>query len=125
MSAIPVRSAGARPRLAVVRGVRGLPRIALAPWLLYTALLALAFLGLVYSQSSLNTKSIELTGIQAQTRVAEAQRDALRLEVARLAAPDRVITRAEELGMTLSDVPLRTLLVDTGRRPAPTAAASP
>jgi cell division protein FtsL len=125
MSAVPVRSAGTRPRLAVVRGARRLPRIALAPWLLYTALLALAFLGLVYSQSSLNTKAIELSQIQAQTRVAEAQRDALRLEVARLAAPDRVITRAEELGMTLPDVPLRTLLVDTGRRPAPTAAASP
>ncbi len=125
MSAIPLRSARSRPRLAVVRGVRGLPRIALAPWLLYTALLALAFLGLVYSQSSLNTKAMELTAIQAQTHQAEAQRDALRLEVARLSSPDRIISRAEELGMTLPDVPLRTLLVETGRRPAPTAARTP
>jgi cell division protein FtsL len=125
MSAIPVRSAGSRPRLAVVRGVRSIPRIALAPWLLYTALLALAFLGLVYSQSSLNTKSMELAQIQAETRVVAAQRDALRLEVARLSSPDRVITRAEELGMTLPDVPLRTLLVETGRRPAPIAASTP
>lgn len=125
MSAIPVRAGGSRPRLAVVRGVRGLPRLALAPWLLYTALLALAFLGLVYSQSSLNSRAMELAEVQTQTRAAEAQRDALRLEVARLSSPDRVITRAEELGMTLPDVPLRTLLVGTGHRSAPTASATP
>ncbi len=117
MSVVRAPSRERAPRLAIVRGRKvALPRMAMAPWLLYTGLLALAFLGLVYAQTSLNTKAMELDGIRAQVVVAEAEGDAVRLEIARLSSPDRVIGRAEEMGMHLPDVPLRTILVDA---PAP------
>ena len=117
MSVVPAPTQKPAPRLAVVRGRRvALPRMAMAPWLLYTGLLALAFLGLVYAQSSLNTRAMELDAIRSQVVVADAEGDAIRLEIARLSSPDRVIGRAEEMGMHLPDVPLRTILVDV---PAP------
>ena len=113
MSTVPAPRQRPAPRLAVVRGRRVvLPRVAMAPWLLYTGLLALAFLGLAYAQTSLNATAMELDDLRAETVVARAEGDALRLEIARLSSPDRVIGRAEELGMQLPDVPLRTLLVD-------------
>ena len=113
MSAVPAPSRKPAPRLAVVRGRRvALPRLAMAPWLLYTGLLALAFIGLVYAQTSLNATAMELDELRAQTVVAQAEGDALRLEIARLSSPDRVIGRAEELGKQLPDVPLRELRVD-------------
>lgn len=112
MSAVPVGERSARPRLAVVKGRRRLPRLAMAPWLLYTAMLALAFIGLVYAQSSLNTRAMELDTLTEQRVEAELEGDALRIEIARLSAPDRIVGRAEELGMELPEVPLRTLLVD-------------
>lgn len=121
MSVVPAPSQKPAPRLAVVRGRRvALPRMAMAPWLLYTGLLALAFLGLVYAQSSLNTRAMELDAIRSQVVVADAEGDAIRLEIARLSSPDRVIGRAEEMGMQLPDVPLRTILVDV---PAPARAS--
>lgn len=112
MSAVPHPRSEGRPRLAVVRGRRRLPRFALAPWLIYTVLLAVAFLGIIYGQSSLNTRAMELTDLRAQVAAAEAEGQALRLEIARLSAPDRIVTRAEELGLVIPDTALRTLLVD-------------
>lgn len=124
MSAITQPRPEGRPRLAVVRGRRRLPRLALAPWIIYTTLLAVAFLGIIYGQSSLNTRAMELTELRAQVAAAEADGHALRLEIARLSAPDRIVTRAEELGLVIPDMALRTLLVDDPAL-APTMTADP
>jgi len=85
----------------------------MVPWLAYTMLLALAFLALVYSQTSLNNRAVELDAVRAEAVEAARVGEGLKLEIARLQAPDRVVAKAAELGMRLPDVPLRTLTADT------------
>jgi cell division protein FtsL len=113
MSAVPVGGQVVRPGLKVVRGRRRLPRFAMVPWLAYTMLLALAFLALVYSQTSLNNRAVELDAVRAEVVEAARVGEGLKLEIARLQAPDRVVAKAAELGMRLPDVPLRTLTAET------------
>ncbi len=113
MSAIPVGGdQPVRPVLKVVKGRRSLPRFAMVPWLAYTILLGAAFLGLVYSQTSLNQRAMELDAVRDAVAVAAAEQDALRLEIARLQAPDRIVSQAIGLGMHLPDVALRTVVAD-------------
>lgn len=113
MSAIPVGGdQPVRPVLKVVKGRRSLPRLAMVPWLAYTILLGAAFLGLVYSQTSLNERAMDLDAVRDAVAVASSEQDALRLEIARLQAPDRIVSQAVELGMRRPDVALRTLAAD-------------
>lgn len=113
MSAIPVGGdQPVRPVLRVVKGRRSLPRLAMVPWIAYTILLGAAFLGLVYSQTSLNQRAMELDAVHDAVVVASAEQDALRLEIARLQAPDRIVSQAVELGMERPAVALRTVTAD-------------
>lgn len=89
-----------RAPVRVVAGSRrARPRI--GGWVVYTVVVALAFFGLIYSQTSLDSSAFELKELEAQIAVEEAEYQELRLMVARLQSPARIAPAAEDLGMVL------------------------
>ncbi len=106
--------------LTVVKGRARLPRTVMAPWAIYVLMLAIGFLGVVYSQSSLNAQAVELSQLRAQVAVAEAHSDTLRLEIARLRSPKRIAREAELLGMEIPTIRLETLVAPGVHTPAET-----
>lgn len=101
MSAVPVRSRGfsAAP-LRVVRG-RRITRPQVGVWAVYTVVAVLAFFALIYSRTALDRSAIELERIEEQIAIEENSYQQLRLEVARLGSPDRIVPAANELGLVL------------------------
>lgn len=87
-------------QIRVITG-RGIQRRGIAPWLLFTALAIFAFFSLIYSRTTLNDSAFQLEEIQTQTVDAQAEYQRLRLEVARLQSPKRILPLAEELGLVL------------------------
>lgn len=75
------------------------PRV--AAWAVYTVVVALAFFGLIYSQTALDGSAFELQELETQIATAEQQRLELTLEVARLSSPSRIVPAANDLGMVL------------------------
>ncbi len=71
----------------------------LGMWVVYTFLAIIAFFGLIYSRTALDASAFELQ--QLETGIAEEQErfQQLRLEVARLSSPERIIPAAEEMGL--------------------------
>lgn len=89
-----------RVPVRVVQG-RRTQRPRIGGWVVYTAVVALAFFGLIYSQTSLDSSAFELKELEAQIAVEEASYQELRLLVARLQSPARVAPAARDLGMVL------------------------
>ena len=106
--------------LSVVKGRARLPRLVLAPWIVYVVLLAVGFLAVVYSQSALSTRGIALAEVRSEIAVAEAASDTLRLEIAALRSPHRIATEAEALGMQLPTIAIETLVAPGVHVPAET-----
>lgn len=100
MSARPAVVAGGGLELVVNRG-RARPR--LRGWLTFTLLVVAAFLALIYSRVTLDRSAFVLQELEQQTAEAEARYWELRLEVARLEAPDRIVRAAEGLGLVYPD----------------------
>jgi cell division protein FtsL len=69
------------------------------------AALAVVF-GLVLVHVELTANQLRLTSLQDQAQKAEAKNDALRLQVANLASPARIVARAQQLGMVTPQVVL-------------------
>lgn len=95
---VPSRRAGlevAAPVQVVVPRLRG--------WLLFTVLVVAAFLLLIFSRTALDRTAFELAEFETGIEVAESQYWELRLEVARLQAPNLVVEQAQELGLVYPD----------------------
>jgi cell division protein FtsL len=88
----------ANPGLRVIIG-RGSRHQPLAPWLVFSVVAVIAFLGMILTRTSLDRASIELTSIERQLAEATSLNQRLRLEIARLESPARVAPAAQELGM--------------------------
>ena len=99
MTARPLRShAVGNPPLRVVLGRRiGRPQIGI--WAVYTIVAIVAFFALIYSRTALDRSAIELRAVEEQIAEAENTFQQLRLEVARLGSPERIVPAAGELGL--------------------------
>jgi len=93
------RTAGLR----VVPGAAARPHPRVGPWLLLTVVVLAAFFLLIYSRIALDRSAFILDEIGRQTAVEETRYWELRLESARLQSPERIVARAQELGMVYPD----------------------
>jgi len=95
----PLPLPGASPlRVVVGRRPRHAPR--LGAWLLLTAVVFAAFFLLIFSRIALDRSAFVIEEVGRQMAVEEARYWQLRLEAAELQAPERILARAQELGMT-------------------------
>ena len=88
----------AKPGLRVLTGRRG-RRQPLAPWLIFSVVAVVAFLGMILTRTSLDRAAIELSSIERGLAEAKSLNQRLRLEIARLESPARVAPAAQQLGM--------------------------
>lgn len=131
-AARPVRSprpaaAPARPRLRVVPPgeltTKGRRRRARRLVVLTGFLLGLCLLGVVASHVVLTQNQFRLEQLEARAGKARAEYDRLRLEVARLESPERIVAAAKErLGMVAPEEV--TYLAPKGERPRAPAGAT-
>lgn len=73
----------------------------IAPWFLFTALVIFVFFALIYSRTALSDSAFQLKEVEAQIAQEQATFQRLRLEVARLQSPERVVPLADEIGLVL------------------------
>ena len=93
----------AAPGLRVLIGTPARPAPRLGSWLLLTVVVLAAFFLLIYSRIALDRSAFVIEEISRQTAVEETRYWELRLESARLQAPERIVARAQELGMVYPD----------------------
>jgi hypothetical protein len=119
MTARPLAIPRPRPHLRVVPG-RPTPAPRLAPWVFFTTVALLAFFGLIFSRIALDRSAFVLEELEDQIALEEVRYQGVRLEVARLQSPQRVLHQAEEMGLVFP-AEVRTLsvpeLVATGEDP--------
>lgn len=89
-----------RPHIRVIPG-RGFQPMRIAPWLLFTALVVFVFFSLIYSRTALSDSAFDIEKVDSQIAQEEATYQQLRLEVARLQSPERIVPLAEEIGLVL------------------------
>ncbi|MGQ0849450.1 MAG: hypothetical protein ACT4OP_10085 [Actinomycetota bacterium] len=65
----------------------------------FSLVAVLAFLGMVFTRTSLDRSAIELAGLSQSVADQRSLNQRLRLEVARLESPARIAPLAEQLGM--------------------------
>ena len=102
MTARPAPALQRRPQMRVVPG-RGVRPLRMAPWLLFTILVVFVFFALIYSRTALSDSAFHLREVEALITQEEATFQQLRLEVARLQSPERVVPLAEQIGLVLPD----------------------
>lgn len=84
--------------LELVHGrVARVPRI--RGWLVFTVAVVAAFFVLVYSRTALDRTAFELQELESRIAVEETRYWELRLDVARLQAPDRIMQLGQEMGL--------------------------
>jgi cell division protein FtsL len=122
---VPVAGRRPRPatrRLAGVEARRRVRRVRRMLWccgtLIVCSLIAAVAFHVVLAQSQL-----QIERLNRETIVEQHRYEQLRLEVARLASPERVVARARELGLVLPAEPSKIVTVPTD--PGSPAAASP
>ena len=71
----------------------------LAPWLIFSLVAVVAFLGMVLTRTSFDRIAIELSAVEAELAEAKGLNQRLRLQIAQLESPARVAPAAQELGM--------------------------
>jgi cell division protein FtsL len=96
MTAQPQVLRGPGLELVVDRPVR---RLRLRGWVVFTLAAVLAFLSLIYSRVLLDRSAFVLDDLEYQLEAAETRYWELRLEVARLESPERVVRAAEGMGL--------------------------
>jgi cell division protein FtsL len=97
-AARPLRHPGTRQGLRVVTGRRK-KRQPLAPWLIFSMVAVVAFLGMILTRTSLDRIAIELAVVESRVAEAKGLNQRLRLQIAQLESPARVAPAALELGM--------------------------
>ena len=80
-------------------GARARRRPRVGAWVLLTVVLSAAFFLLIYSRIALDRSAFVLQEINRQMEVEEARYWELRLEAAELQAPERIVARAQEMGL--------------------------
>ena len=98
MTARALRNPQPTHGLRVVTGQRKKTQ-PIAPWLIFSLVAVVAFLGMVLTRTSLDRIAIELSTVERQLAEAKGLNQRLRLEIARLESPARVAPAAQELGM--------------------------
>ncbi|MBT8198437.1 MAG: hypothetical protein HKO87_06680 [Acidimicrobiia bacterium] len=78
-------------------------RRSLHPFLVFTAAVIAAFFAVILIRTSLDTAAFRLDELNAQIEAEETRHWELRLEIARLQAPDRIQTAAAAMGMVYPD----------------------
>lgn len=101
----------------VVSSRRRRPR--LRGWLLFTVLVVVAFLALIYSRVTLDQSAFVIEDLERQMAEEETLYWDLRLEVARLESPERIVRAAEGLGLVYPEA--RTTVTAHGVTEGPTA----
>ena len=96
MTALPRAVAPGSLELVVDRPVR---KLRLRGWVVFTLAAVLAFMTLIYSRTLLDRSAFVLDDLEAQIEASETRYWELRLEVARLESPQRVIRAAEGMGL--------------------------
>jgi hypothetical protein len=96
MTAQPQVLRGHSLELVVDRPVR---RLRLRGWVVFTLAAVLAFLSLIYSRVLLDRSAFVLDDLEYQLEAAETRYWEMRLEVARLESPERVVRAAEGMGL--------------------------
>ena len=71
----------------------------LRPWLLFTVVVIGAFFALIYSRIALDRTAFDLQKLTTAIEVEETHHWQLRSDVARMQAPERITTLAEEMGL--------------------------
>ena len=74
-------------------------RLPMAPWLIFSLVAVVAFLGMILTRTSLDRIAIELSAVETQLAEAKGLNQRLRLQIAELESPARVAPAAKELGM--------------------------
>lgn len=102
MTARPVSVARPRPGLRVIPGgAARAPRI--TAWTLFTVAVVAAFFGLISSRTALDRSAFVVEELDREIAREEARYQELRLEVARLQAPQRVLDLARQMGMVFPE----------------------
>jgi cell division protein FtsL len=109
MTARPVPIQRTR-RLRVIRGRRHM-RPTLGTWVIFTGVAVALFFALILSRVALDKPALELSDLRAHIEAEQARYQQLRLEVAELQSPDRIMSRADELGLVYPDS-LQILIAD-------------
>lgn len=95
--------------LSVIVGRRRFSRLIIFPWVIYLLLIGVAFIGLSYARTSMNTGAMTLEDLRQEISTEAGRTAQLRLEIARLRSPDRIIEEATALGMGTPTVPVQTV----------------
>jgi hypothetical protein len=88
--------------LRVIDGKASL-RPTLGMWIVFSGLAIALFFALIMSRVALDKPALELSDLTKQISTEQAHYQQLRLDVARLQAPDRIVPLAEDLGLTYPD----------------------
>lgn len=104
----PARAA-ASSGLALVVDAKQRRRPRLRGWMVFSILVVGAFLLLIYSRIALDGSAFVITELEAEIANEETRYWEMRLQVAELQSPERVIRAAEGLGLVYPDarVPLQ------------------
>lgn len=117
MTARPVPVTRRRQGLRIIPG-RGRPRPKIGTWVLFSVLSVLLFFILIASRVALDRPALELHDLQAKIEQEQTKYQRLRLEVAKLQSPERIVPLAEAMGLGYpSDV--RVVVADGVDAPGP------
>jgi cell division protein FtsL len=86
-------------------------RPTLGTWVIFTGVAVALFFALILSRVALDKPALELSDLRAHIEAEQARYQQLRLEVAELQSPDRIMSRADELGLVYPDS-LQILIAD-------------
>ncbi len=120
MSVRPVPTRSAEEGLRVLRGSGRKRRPSVAPWIIMVTIAVVAFFGLGFARTSLDSSAFELAELNRAIVEQEKLNEQLRLEVARLSNPARIAPMADDLGMVIPQSTTQ-VLVDLDA-PAPVVA---
>lgn len=101
--------------LRVLRG-RKMRRPTVAPWMIMAIIAVVAFLGLGFARTSLDSSAFELAELNKSIAEQTALNRQLNLEIARLENPARISPLAEELGLVIP-ANIHQILVDLETAP--------